>query len=101
MAYALGTEVQLVGTFANASNETADPSAVMLYIAPPGTPNGTSTQYSYAGGQITRSAQGVYTMNVILNKPGVWTYAWEGTGAVQAATFDTSLVVQPSILRTQ
>lgn len=100
MAYPLGTEIQITGSFSNLTGLLADPSTITLFIQSPGMPQGTSNQYTYANGQVMRQSVGVYTFNLILTTPGTWYYAWEGTGQVQTATFDIPIQVQPSVLRT-
>lgn len=83
----------LTNTF-SVSGTATDPTTVSLLVRAPG---GTQTTYTYAGGDITKSATGVYTMDVACTSEGMWTYVWTGTGTasdIQAGSwnvFSTSL----------
>lgn len=57
-----------------------DPTTISLTIT---TPSQTSTTYTYAASQITRSGTGAYYKNVTCNEAGTWTYKWVGTGAAE------------------
>lgn len=76
----------LSNTF-SVSGTPTDPTTVTLAVT---SPTGTTTTYTYADGEITRSSAGVYTKDVACTESGVWTYVWTGTGTasdVQAGTW--------------
>jgi hypothetical protein len=77
----------LTNTF-SVTGVPTDPTTVSLAITDP---TGTTTTYTYAASQITRSATGVYTKDITCSTAGQWTYTWTGTGTaadVQSGTWD-------------
>lgn len=66
----------LTNTF-KVSGSPTDPSTVSLAVTPP---SGTTTTYTYAGAQITKSGTGVYTKDVACSEAGDWVAVWTGTG---------------------
>jgi hypothetical protein len=91
--YEIDTTIELMGTFANALTGAAvDPTDVTLFIRDP---EGDITQH--ANGQLTRVGVGVYTFLITVSVHGVWTYKWQGTGAVVVTSPDTALNVNQSI----
>lgn len=96
MPYPLGSQVQLQATFQNQEGSPENPSNVTLFVLQP--KKNVATQYS--GSALAQPSAGVYQYELYLDTAGTWTYCWEGTGAVEAATFDVPLVVTPSKLRT-
>ena len=80
--------IRLTGNFAISSVLT-DPLAVTLQIIAPDRAAGT---YTYAGGQVTKSATGIYYRDISLDQVGRWDYRFEGTGTVQAAADGMFLV---------
>ena len=75
-----GQSVMLRCTFTLNSTPT-DPTAISLKVTAPG---GTTSEYTYALGQVTREGAGVYAKNVTLTTEGTWLYRWSGTGTVEA-----------------
>ena len=75
-----GTEIQLVGTFANYLGTLTDPTASTFYVQPP-----TGTNETTIVG--TLSSTGVYYCNVNTTgyEAGIYTYRLQGTGALVAA----------------
>lgn len=57
-----------------------DPTTISLTVT---TPSQSSTTYTYAASQITRTGTGAYYKNVTCNEAGTWTYKWVGTGAAE------------------
>lgn len=72
-----GDVATLTNTFAVSSTPT-DPTTVSLAIT---TPSGTTTTYTYAAAEITRTSAGVYTKSIASPEAGDWTFVWTGTGA--------------------
>jgi hypothetical protein len=62
-----------------------DPTTVTLKVQDP---SGVEDTYTYALGQVTKSAAGVYYRDVAVDEKGVWHYRWIGTGTVAAADED-------------
>ena len=77
----------LTNTF-SVSGTATDPDTVTLTVV---TPSGTSTNYTYALAEVSKTATGVYTKDVGCSESGRWTYVWTGTGAasdVAAGTWE-------------
>lgn len=80
----LGDSVTLTMTFSVGGVNT-DPTTVSLELK---TPAGSTTTYTYAGAQITKTATGIYTKTLgasILSTAGRWYYSWIGTGSAEGA----------------
>jgi hypothetical protein len=90
-SYVKGRRVRLTGTF-SVLGTNQDPTTVTLKVKDP---SGVSTYYTYALGQITKSATGVYYKDISLNEDGTLFYRFEGTGTVETAD-ETFLVVEKS-----
>ena len=77
-----GTEIQLVGTFANYLGTLTDPTASVFYVQPP-----TGTETAIVG---TISTTGIYYCNVNTTgyEAGIYTYRLQGTGALVATEED-------------
>jgi hypothetical protein len=84
-SYAKGSTVRFACTFQVAGVDT-DPTAVTLRVKDPA---GTTTVYTYALGQLTKDATGIYSMALLLSTAGTWYYRWEGTGAAAGADEDS------------
>lgn len=89
--YEKGETVRITGTF-TVSDVATDPTTVTLKVQ---NPAGTETTYTYAAGEITKSATGVYYKDISLTTSGYWYYSWIGTGTVVSADEDY-LFVKPS-----
>lgn len=89
-SYDAGDPIRLIGTFQNVGGTLTDPTLVFLHIAPPpqrGLSLGT-LGYTYAQGSVQQAATGsfYYDINPLPSgTPGVWTYTYVGTGALNAA----------------
>ena len=79
--YDKGDAVRVQCTFTVSSAPT-DPTTVTLKVKDS---DGTISTYTYAMGQITKSATGIYYKDIIVANDGLWYYRFEGTGACQAA----------------
>ena len=91
------------GGFRDASGNLADPTTVTLkYRAGP---TGTVTTVVYPAAPIVKDAVGLYHADLdttgtttATGKPVIWSYYWDGTGAVQApaqAQFEVSPLYLP------
>lgn len=76
--YESATEVATLTNTFSVSGTPTDPTTISLAVTDPA---GTTTTYTYALGQITRTSAGVYTKNVAVPLAGDWTAVWTGTGA--------------------
>lgn len=93
--YQIDTEVQLLGTFANATTGApADPTTVTLYLEDP---SGTVTTPT----SIIKVSVGNYAYAFTPSGPGWWTYKWQGVGAVVATSKDTKFFVKASVFDTE
>lgn len=68
------TSVFLRATFYDVDDNLADPSALTLDVKDP---NGVVT--SFAIGDVTKAAVGIYQQLVALNVAGFWYWKWTGT----------------------
>lgn len=93
--YQIDTQVQLSAVFTNASGTPVDPTDVVLYLMPPGQ---VVEQFTYSGGQITKTATGNYAYTMETTAPGQWLYKWQGTGTVEVTSPDYVMNVQASQL---
>jgi hypothetical protein len=84
MSYSRDTEIELKGTFHDASDQLADPTDVTLEVLDP---SGTKTTYTYGNSEVTKESLGVYTRAQTLDASGVWYYRFKGTGAVKVAAW--------------
>jgi hypothetical protein len=80
-SYQMGMAVKMSCTFTVSSTNT-DPTTVTLEITDP---NGTQTDYTYAGGTVDKDATGIYSKTITPNLAGYWKYRFVGTGACIAA----------------
>ena len=82
--YDIGDRVRETATFKNASSAVTDPTAVYCYTE---TPDGTVSKYTYAAssGDIVRTSQGVYYLDITTTGHGLYEVRWTGTGAVVAS----------------
>jgi hypothetical protein len=81
--YRVGQRVRVTAIFKNASEQLADPSAVILYVDPP---SADTITYTFGvDGQLVKDAVGNYHCDFVVDDDGDWAYEWKGTGVVQAA----------------
>jgi hypothetical protein len=92
--YEIDTTISLQGVFTNAlSNVYADPSSITLYILDP---TGVKTTQNWPGGNIVRDSLGHFHFIMTTTIAGIWTYKWQGMGAVAATSPDTQFTVTGS-----
>lgn len=95
-AYMEGSTVRVQATFAVAGVNT-DPTTVTLKVKDT---DGTTTTYTYALGQVTKSATGVYYKDIVPASVAVvaeWSYRWKGTGAA-AGVAEATCTLFPSTI---
>jgi hypothetical protein len=68
--------------FADSAGTATDPTTVTLRVREP---DGTTTSYTYAGGDVTKAGAGDFYKDVSVDAAGVWAWEWVGTGTVAAA----------------
>lgn len=93
-AYLEGSTVRVQATFAVSGTNT-DPTTVTLKLLAPG--GTTATSYTYALGEVTKSATGVYYKDVTCSTTGTWYYRWIGTGTA-AGVAESPLVITASAI---
>lgn len=89
---------RLTNTFAVGGTAT-DPTTISLVVT---TPSGSSTTYTFAGGDLTKVSTGIYRRDIACTEAGVWHYVWIGTGTasdVEVGTFSV-LPTAPRIYAT-
>ena len=74
--YFINQTVRITATFKAGGVET-DPTTITLTVK---NPAGVETTYTYALSELTKTADGVFYKDVLLNKLGRWVYEWVGTG---------------------
>lgn len=88
--YDASTSIRIRSNFTIAlTGAHADPTAVILSVC---NPKGVVTVYNTI--DLIRESAGVFYKDIILNVVGVWTYKWQGTGAVEAASPDIKIIVE-------
>ena len=87
-SYAVGTAIQILGTFTNPAKAAVDPTAVRLRVKDP-----TGTEVDYISP--IQISTGVYSQQIIPTMTGTWVYRWEGTGAVIASS-ENKFEVKPT-----
>jgi len=91
--YLEGATVRVQATFAVGGSNT-DPTTVTLKVKDP---SGNIDSYTYALGQVTKGATGVYYKDVQPDETGTWIYRWIGTGAA-AGVAETAFKVVDSLV---
>lgn len=95
-AYEIDTAIELQGVFLNAlTGVYADPTAINLLVLDP---TGVSTTYTWPSATIVRDSIGHFHQIITPSKSGIWTYKWQGTGAVVATSPDTTFTINASAL---
>jgi hypothetical protein len=75
--YDQGDYIRLTGTWRNDASVLVDPSTVTLKVQ---LPNGTTSSYTYASGNVIKDATGTYYYDFLPTSQGNYVYRWEGTG---------------------
>lgn len=82
MSIYVGSTVQLSATFKNFAGAVADPSTIKVIYKNPSGETAESSFASSGSGGWTKTSTGVYTFDLEVTEAGKWTYAFEGSGAV-------------------
>ena len=77
-----GTLIRIKASFADINGTPTDPSTITFKVQDP---NGAKTTYVYPS-TIAKSSTGVYYIDVNLNVPLIWSFRYEGTGSITAAS---------------
>src|SRR5215471_2315794 len=94
--YEIDTAIVIQGIFTNAlTGVYADPTSITLYLLDP---NGTETTQAWPGFNIVRDSIGHFHYILTPSIAGVWTYKWQGIGAVAATSKDTQFTVNGTSL---
>lgn len=81
-SYQVGDQVRVSVAFTNTAGTAADPTTITLLVKQRQRAVAT---YTFAAGQVTKTATGAYYRDVDVTEEGIWDYRWVGTGAVVAA----------------
>ncbi len=81
--YDVGDAVRLRGSFVVPEVGAADPTAVKLLICKPDSVK--QTLVYGVDSEVEKTATGLYYADIIPDQVGLYTYRWEGTGAVIGA----------------
>lgn len=82
--YDIGDQVRVTVTFSVGGINT-DPTTITLKVKDP---SHNVDTYTYALGQLVKSATGIYYKDISIDEAGIWHYRFEGTGAVISADED-------------
>lgn len=74
-----GDLVRITATFRNAADALTDPTSVTFRHQ---SPSGTTTSKTFAAGEVTRDSLGVFYYEWVPDASGMWSWRFEGTGAV-------------------
>ncbi len=88
--YDKGDQVTLRALFTLAGIQADPTTSTVKTLAP----DGTVVTKTNADPEVTSPATGDWVYDLTLDQEGVWTYRWEGVGAVVAAGENTLLVRQ-------
>lgn len=80
--YQVGDLLRLQVSFTDSVGTAVDPTTVALSVI---NPAGTETEYTYAGGSVTKSATGTYYYDLTVSSSGRHLYRWLAGGAYVAA----------------
>lgn len=92
MRVPIGTDVRFKVTFRDPTGTLVDPTTVSFRIKPPGMP----TVVLVYPTDITRESLGVFVVVYTLNIANTWRARFEGTGALDAASPDIIVLVDPT-----
>lgn len=92
--FQIKTTLETTGFFIDSlTGQLTDPSDVILFLTPPGQPQ---QQLTFSGLQITRNGIGSYSYTFTPTASGVWTFDWQGIGAVVATSGDIQFGIAAS-----
>lgn len=93
----VGTRFRSTATFtALGATTPADPVTVEVHVR---APDGDVTTYTYGvGGDVVRTAQGVYRIDVVPDAAGTWWVRWDASGATLAAVGELAVRVDPVVV---
>lgn len=100
MSYPYGSTFRLSATFTNASGKADDPTTVIVSVKAPGRSGATTTKTYPTDAEVVRDGTGAYHYDVTMSEGGTWTYRFEGTGAVKAASPDRIIDIDNSVFAT-
>lgn len=94
-AYNYGTQIRFTVLFTNAvTTVPEDPTEIILGIKYEGYP---TTNFYYTSGQVQKDSIGNYHYDYTSASGGTYYYAWQGTGAVIAATASIPFTVTDNL----
>lgn len=86
--YFQGQSVRIYGRFFGWENQLTDPTTITIRICAPG--------WIIVGlKEVIRDGEGLYHVEVVADKPGLWTWRWETTGGVWTGDQGSFYVVGP------
>lgn len=91
-AYEKGQSVLLGTAFTDLAGAAVNPTTVTCRVEKP---DGTETEYTTP--TIANPATGTYTLHIIVDQSGMWTYRWTGTTGTAVAVDEQQLTVLTSV----
>ena len=83
--YPVGTTVELSTAVTDLNGNLTDATEITLKVTDP---SGALSTYTLSGAQVVHAGQGAYTYDIVLTKAGRWTYRFEASGNLVAASPD-------------
>lgn len=80
--YQVGDLLRLKATFTDVDGAVADPTTVAVTVL---TPGGTETEWTCAGGDLTRVSTGIYYYDFSVTESGKHYFTWSAGGAYVAS----------------
>lgn len=94
-AYDKGQTVKLSTAFTDANGAAANPTTVTCKVEKP---DGTETTYtSVSTPAIANPTTGTYTLLIVADQSGMWSYRWEGTTGTTVAVDEQQFAVNGSV----
>jgi hypothetical protein len=93
-AYDLMQTVTVTASFKDEDGVAYDPATVTLMVKDP---SGVETTYTYALGQITKTATGEYEKDIEADESWIWYARWEGATAGVKAVVEYWFYVKQSV----
>ena len=90
--YDIGSLVTISTVFTNVSGVPTAPTLAELRVMDP---SGTETDYTVGSG-LNNPSTGAYNTTIAVLLSGVWSYRWEATGVLIAAS-DNIFIVSPTV----
>lgn len=94
-AYDRGQSIKLITAFTDANGDAASPTTVVCKVEKP---DGTETTYTdISTPAIANPSTGTYTLVIVADQSGMWSYRWTGTTGTTVAVDEQQFHVLGSV----